>query len=498
MQEKSKYQFKSFKNPLKYAGFVITLFVLLTGNCFGQSITWQRTYDGIDHGSDGSRSVCKADGDNIYVAGHTTLLPNRTCIYILKLNRFGDTIWTKTISLGTIGGEKANAIVANNDGSCVITGDAGSPFAIKLNQNGNIIWNYVYGTGFKQCYSIIRTSDGGYIACGRDAGCSTDCAYILKIDSVGNLQWQQTYPAGYNKYFYSITETDNNTGYIATGFDYSGGNDTARGYIVKINYAGVVIWEKRYLIEQGTNINSITKHNNAYLIAGGSYNSSLNVTRLFFGSLNELGDTSNIKIFETNSNEYFAGFSIINDNKFVLASSKDSILVLNGHAFTFDSLGSIISDKIYLTGDVMNLRYTLPLSNGDIIFGGSVDFDPIYTRNDIYVLRTDSLLNAPPPISISNQSIKIPVYFKLYQNYPNPFNPITKIFYEIYKNANIKLSIYNVKGQMLHILENSNKSPGKYSYELCSYKLNLSSGVYFVQLESDKNLNQSIKIILTK
>ena len=108
----------NFKTCLKFVIIIIIILISFFGqdnSC--QSITWQRTYDGKDHLSDGSFGVCKADGDNIYVAGYTTLLPNRTYIYVLKLNPFGDTIWTRTISLGTNSGEIANAIVANNDGS---------------------------------------------------------------------------------------------------------------------------------------------------------------------------------------------------------------------------------------------------------------------------------------------------------------------------------------------------------------------------------------------
>ncbi|MBE2228836.1 MAG: T9SS type A sorting domain-containing protein [Ignavibacteria bacterium] len=478
--------------------FVLVLIAIVSSTCFGQSITWQRTYDGVDHLSDGSFGVCKADGNNIYVAGYTTFLPNRTYIYVVKLNPFGDTIWSRTMSIGTNGGEVANAIVADNTGNCVITGDAGSPFSIKFDLNGNIIWKKMYGGGFKQCYSIIMTSDGGYIACGRDAGCATDCAYILKIDSNGNLQWQQTYSTLYSKYFYSISETNDFSGYITTGFDYAGATDTAKGYIMKVNHTGTLIWEKNILIEQGTNIKSIIKHNNGYLIGGGSFNSSLNMTRLFFGKLNELGDTSKVKIFETNSNEYFGDFKKINDNKFVIASSKDSTTILNGHIFTIDSLGSIISSKLYMTKDVMHLDYSLPLSNGDIIFGGMVDFDPMQTREDIYVLRTDSMLSAPPPIGINNLNKIIPDNFRLRQNYPNPFNPSTTIEYDVFKNSNIKLILFNSNGRIIGILENSIKSPGLYRYELNAARLNLASGIYFVKLESDNSFNQSLKIILIK
>ncbi|MCC6865702.1 MAG: T9SS type A sorting domain-containing protein [Ignavibacteria bacterium] len=473
---------------LKYL-IIFTAIFFCTVNIFGQSITWQRTYDGVEHLSDGSFSACNADGDNIYVAGITTFLPNRDFVYVMKLNPFGDTIWTRTLTPNiNLPTSMARAITPSGDGGCVITGDAGNPFTIKLDLNGNIIWNYEYGTGFKQCFSIIRTSDGGYIACGRDAGCSTDCAYILKIDSMGSLQWQQTYPAGYWKNFESITETNDLSGYIAVGFDIASINDTSRGYIVKINYAGGIIWERRYLIGQSTSIRAIIKHKDFYFIAGRSNN------RLFYGKINEQGDTSSIKTFQTNSSEYFAGFNIINDNKFVMASSKDSIETLNGHVFTFDSTGTVINDKIYLSEDVLNMYFTLPLSGGDILFGGSVDFDPIHTRNDIYVLRTDSLLNAPPPIGLINQNINIPLHFKLYQNFPNPFNPVTSIKYDIPQNGQVTIKIYDLLGREVFTYSD-HKLAG--SYELKFDGSKLASGMYIYQITADM-FTDTKKMVLLK
>jgi hypothetical protein len=481
--------------------FLVAICAMLipnTRDCFGQSITWQRTYDGVDHLSDGGFGICKADGDNFYVAGYTTI-SNIKKIYILKLNPYGDTIWTRTFNNdSTHGITEARAIAPSGDGGCVVTGVGTGIFTSKVDQNGNILWNTNYGGGLKQGYSILKTSDGGYIICGRDAECVTDCAYILKIDSIGNFQWQQTYPTGYWKNFNSIIEANDKGGYIAVGFDIGTSNDTGRGYIVKIDYLGNVIWEKRYVIEQGTNINTIQKFKDGYLIAGGSYNASLQRTRLFFGKIDESGDTSGIKIFPATTNEHFGGFGIINENKFVFASSKDSAFSLNGHAFTFDSMGTIFSDRLYLSNDFMVLNSVLPLDNGDILFGGGVDFDTLFTREDVYVLRTDSLLNAPPVIGIINNTGSLPTDFRLHQNYPNPFNPNTIITYEIYTRTAVKLYLYNVNGQLVAELDNSIKQPGKYNYRLNADRFYLASGVYFVKMVTGNGFTAARKIVLVK
>jgi hypothetical protein len=51
---------------------------------FSQSIKWQRSYNSQFNLSDYGDDVCEADGDNFYIAGYTTVLPNSNHIYIMK------------------------------------------------------------------------------------------------------------------------------------------------------------------------------------------------------------------------------------------------------------------------------------------------------------------------------------------------------------------------------------------------------------------------------
>ncbi len=79
--------------------------------------------------------------------------------------------------------------------------------------------------------------------------------------------------------------------------------------------------------------------------------------------------------------------------------------------------------------------------------------------------------------------------YKLEQNYPNPFNPTTKIKYTLPKEGIVKITIYNSLGQRVTELVNEFKQPGAYIAEfnarLAEQGVNLSSGIYFYQLESN-------------
>lgn len=90
---------------------------------------------------------------------------------------------------------------------------------------------------------------------------------------------------------------------------------------------------------------------------------------------------------------------------------------------------------------------------------------------------------------------EFPKDFKLYQNYPNPFNPTTRIKYEITKGTHIKLSIYDVNGKLIKILENGYRSIGDYEISFDGSKL--SSGAYFYKLETE-TYNETKRMLLIK
>lgn len=77
---------------------------------------------------------------------------------------------------------------------------------------------------------------------------------------------------------------------------------------------------------------------------------------------------------------------------------------------------------------------------------------------------------------------KVTLKYALYENYPNPFNPSTTIKFEIPKNENVTLKIYNLLGQEVSVLVNNFMNAGTYTYNFNA--VNLSSGVYFYVLKA--------------
>jgi len=83
----------------------------------------------------------------------------------------------------------------------------------------------------------------------------------------------------------------------------------------------------------------------------------------------------------------------------------------------------------------------------------------------------------------------------LLQNYPNPFNPSTTISFFNPAVNNIKVTVYNAKGEMVKELFNGMTSAGIHSVKFDATGLN--SGIYFYRLSSEKQ-NLTGKMLLVK
>jgi hypothetical protein len=94
----------------------------------------------------------------------------------------------------------------------------------------------------------------------------------------------------------------------------------------------------------------------------------------------------------------------------------------------------------------------------------------------------------------------LPERFALRQNYPNPFNPTTTIAYDLPIASDVKMSIYNVKGQKVAELINGSVDAGYQTVEWDgrnSFGAQVATGVYFYRIEAG-NFVQTRKMILIK
>jgi len=487
---------------MKKLQYILIIFSLqfVICNLFAQpSITWEKIYDSGYGKDDKSFDICRsADSSNFYIVGDMFIPGTGLRMFAMKINPYGDTLWTKIIGIDSTTSSAALCVAPTPDGGCILSGSWNGAFTLKLNPDGTIGWYKQYNTSFT-LWHIEPTSDGGYIACGPSA-------YILKVNSVGDLLWQRDYFPGYFKDYRWVTE-DHSGGYLTLSDSLVIPPNTKNIEITKWDVNGNVEWKRIYpqlgARKDGRILKKIT---NGYVLFGAAYDSipGSNITGvIYFSKLDLNYNSSPFKIIRGDRNEIFSSANVINGNRFIFTSRKYTTLIWDT-VFTYlriiDSSGNILHQKNFFiysqsySAYILN-RITTAL-NGDLVIGGNVDLPNINNGDDIYALRTDSNL-VFPLIGIHQISSEIPAKFTLHQNYPNPFNPQTIIKFEItnsISNENVKLIIYDPLGREIEKLVNEPLNAGIYKISFDGSKF--SSGIYFyVLLAGDFKFTRKMVIL---
>jgi len=238
------------------------------------NVTWQRTYGGV--GDDSAYSIQQTSDGGYIVAGETGSfgagLPN---VWVLKLDSDGNVTWQKTY--GGVGDDFAFSIQQISGGGYIVAGNtlsfgAGScdVWVLKLDSDGNVTWEKTYGGQYIDgARSIEQTSEGGYIVAGEtdSFGAGLEDYWVLKLDSAGNVTWQKTYGGAGDDSTYSIQETSGG-GYTVAGRTESFGAGSADVWVLKLDSAGNVTWQKTYGADSHDYANCIQQISGGYIVAG--------------------------------------------------------------------------------------------------------------------------------------------------------------------------------------------------------------------------------------
>jgi hypothetical protein len=139
-----------------------------------------------------------------------------------------------------------------------------------------------------------------------------------------------------------------------------------------------------------------------------------------------------------------------------------------------------------------------------------VDMDGDGKRELVFTDQSDALGDATNYITILEADIAVsveipdisslPESFELHQNYPNPFNPETIIRYDIPRAGYVRISVYNMLGEVIRTLVNGHKSLGSHEVRWNGKDDSgnqVVSGVYVYTIESG-NFKKSRKMTLLK
>jgi len=167
---------------------------------------WDKTYGGPN--DDVANGIVQSDDGNYVFAGSIgggSILTSQ--LYVAKISATGqhNVLWSKTYGDNYM--NSAYSIQKTKDGGYILAGvkdlevtsiipfiATGATYILKLNSDGNKIWERSYSEGeLTAAYSVRQTSDGGYIVGGmlKQASDDPSDAYVLKLDQQGQINLDQ-------------------------------------------------------------------------------------------------------------------------------------------------------------------------------------------------------------------------------------------------------------------------------------------------------------------
>lgn len=449
-------------------------------------------------------------------------------MWIVKLDKRGNIQWQN--ALGGFGDEGAFSIQQTRDGGYIAAGQANSFngdvtgnhgnldfWVVKLNANGNLVWQKsLGGSDADAATTIQQTRDGGYIVGGNTnsndqqivgSHGATD-QWIVKLDASGNIQWSKTYGGSRNDFVYSIRQTSDGD-YITAGNTNSNDGDITNVHdivygdfwITKLDRNGNLVWQKTYGGGDYEQANSIQlTSDGGYVAAGwsrsnndgdvtgnhGNYDmwvikisstGNLQWQKSFGGSNGDLG----YSVYVTKDNGYVIGGGTSSNNGNVTGNHglEDFwIIKLNSTGNLqwqktlggsgFDEARSIVQTR---DGGYASLGYTAS-NDGDV----SGNHNPVY--RDYWIIKLSS--DAQSITATQNKSDALSAMS--FTVSPNPASSFLNVHLPA-KTTSLRI----VNGAGTVVLEkNISKNKDEHNTQLDISKL--ASGLYYVHVKAGNDV----------
>ena len=305
-------------------------------------VVWQKTYGKED--SDGAHSIQQTSDSGYIVAGWIAwgwIVDMPDDFWILKLNPKGNSQWA--VFLGDINPlyhseESAYSIQQTSDAGYIVAGrkkehEEEYPWSydfciLKLDSNGEPEWQHMYGGSNKDdyAYSVQQINDGGYIVAGttESFGAGNKDFWVLKLDSAGDVEWERAYGGSGEDYAESIQQTHDG-GFIVAGTTSSFGVAGFDYWVLKLDSSGEIVWQKTYGGNGGDYAHSVQQTDDGgYVIAGST--GSFGAGKVDFWVL-KLGTEGEVKWEKAYGGaEYDSAFSVdqASDGGYIVAGKTKS------------------------------------------------------------------------------------------------------------------------------------------------------------------------------
>jgi len=496
---------------------------------------WVARYNGPGNGSDYAYSLVLDGSGNVYVTGYSTGNGANADYCTIKYNSAGVQQWVARYNGPGNDDDEAKSIALDGSGNVYVTGGSkanGTLYdycTIKYNSSGVQQWVARYngpGNGYDYANSIAVDGSGNVYVTGWSDGSGIYKDYCtIKYNSAGDTVWVARYNGpgnGYDEAYSIAVDGSGNvyvTGYSSNGTNYdyctikylqspmapilySPGNNT-QGW----NTSLTLIWYKvsnatNYRVQVATDslfntliVNDSTLTDSTKAVSG-LQNNTWYYWRVAGRNSYGQGPWSAVWKFKTygpvttapvlyspgnntqgwNTSLTLVWYKVSNAANYRVQVATDSLfntLIVND---------STLTDSTKAVSGLQNNTWYYWRVAGRNSYGQG-------PWSAVWKFKTGPVNGLQ---AIGNE---IPKEFKLIQNYPNPFNPNTRIRFDLPKNVNVKLTIYDMLGREIETIVNEHLNAGRYEVVFDASKY--TSGVYYYRLNAGEFV-ETKKMILVK
>jgi hypothetical protein len=202
----------------------------------------------------------------------------------------------------------AHSAIQIDDGGYVAVGRWDYDFwIVRLSNIGEVIWNRTFGeSGWSEAYSLIQSEDGCYVIAGftYEYKQSPKNAWIVKIDPAGNLLWERQFGANFSATGRNIKETIDN-GYIVTGWiEYDDSTNTDL-WLVKTDINGNQEWDITFGGSGDDYGNSVLQlEDGSFIVCGKTYSYGVQGSDFLIVKFDEFGNCLWYRTYGSEDYEY--------------------------------------------------------------------------------------------------------------------------------------------------------------------------------------------------
>ena len=205
---------------------------------------WVETYGGSDYDQfDGM--VALADGGFAMAGGYLEPGEEYMDMWLVRADSTGSLIWQERYTEPSHLAELAYSMIEVSTGGFLLAGqaDGGTGWIVRTDNGGGMVWNSTFSfIGSQIPKSCFECSDGGFVLAGEE--------FLMKVDSDGNHLWNRTYETANAPEFglnniHDVIETDAGN-FVMTGWTSSLGAGEWDVWLLKTNANGVEYWNTTF------------------------------------------------------------------------------------------------------------------------------------------------------------------------------------------------------------------------------------------------------------